>query len=156
MMSQHDELIDVLNEAVSLEYTASIQYNQHSMLVTGSDKAVFEEFFREGAEEALDHAKLWGEKIVALGGSPSAEVGTIRQSTDLTEMLRMDLEVEKKAVEIYSRALEVCDHEPTQYLLEDHVIDEQEDVEELQKYLGEVAIAQGEQNVIQEVAGASR
>ncbi len=154
-MSNYDELVDVLNEAVSLEYTASIQYNQHSMLVTGSDKAVFESFFREGAEEALNHAKLWGEKIVALGGTPSAEVGTVQQSTDLTEMLRMDLEVEKRAVDIYSRALDVCTHEPTQYLLEDHVIDEQEDVEELQKYLGEVAIAREDHSPVKDVSGAT-
>jgi bacterioferritin (cytochrome b1) len=37
-MADHDELIKILNEAVSLEYTAAVQYNQHSMLVKGRDK----------------------------------------------------------------------------------------------------------------------
>ncbi|MFB6345397.1 MAG: bacterioferritin [bacterium] len=150
-MGEHDELIDVLNEAVSLEYTGAVQYSQHSMLVTGKDKAIFEDFFEEGAEEGMEHAKLWGEKIVWLGGAPSAEVGTVRQSTDVEEMLEYDLEHEKKAVDVYSRALEVCEHEPTQYLLEDHIIDEQEDVEEVQKYLGKVDIADGTATVEKEV-----
>jgi bacterioferritin len=141
-MADHDELIAVLNEAVSLEYTAAIQYNQHSMLLTGRDKLLFEEIFQHHAKESLSHAKMWGDRIVYLGGVPKAEVGSIRQSTDITEMLEMDLEVEKKAVEIYSRAHKVCKHEPTQYMLENHILDEDKDVEELQKLLGKVGIAQ--------------
>src|SRR4051794_13743201 len=100
-MAEHEELIGVLNEAVSLEYTAAIQYNQHSMLLTGRDKVLFEEFFKESSRESLSHAKMWGDRIVYLGGVPKAEVGSIRQSTDTNEMLEMDLEVEQKAVEIY-------------------------------------------------------
>jgi bacterioferritin (cytochrome b1) len=140
-MTQHHELISVLNEAISLEYTAAIQYNQHSMLLTGRDRRLFEELFAEHSRESLSHAKMWGERIVYLGGVPKAEVGAIRQSTDVTEMLEMDLEVERKAVEIYSRAHRVCKHEPTLYMLENHILDEDKDVEELQKLLGRVALA---------------
>src|SRR4029453_18879028 len=97
-MPEHDSLIAILKEAVSLEYTAAIQYNQHSVLVMGRDRALFEEFFKESAHEALNHAKLWSDRIVYLGGVPTAEVGTIRQATDVIEMLEMDLEIEQKAV----------------------------------------------------------
>ena len=141
-MAEHDALIAVLNEAVSLEYTAAVQYNQHSMLITGRDKLLFEEIFEHHAKESLRHAKMWGERIVYLGGAPKAEVGPVRQSTNIGELLEMDLEVEKKAVEIYSRAHQVCTHEPTRYMLENHILDEDKDVEELQKLLGKVAIAQ--------------
>lgn len=140
-MAEHDQLLALLNEAVSLEYTAAIQYNQHSMLLTGRDKQLFEELFKKSAQEALNHAKMWGDRIVYLGGVPKAEVGTIRQSTNVTEMLEMDLEIETKAVEIYSRAHKVCTHDPTKYMLENHILDEDQDVEELQKLLGRVAIA---------------
>jgi bacterioferritin len=102
-MSQHDELINILNQAVALEYTAVVQYNQHSMLLTGKDRRVFEDLFKEHSLEALGHAKMWGDRIVYLGGVPKAEVGAIQQSTNLTEMLEMDLEIETKAVEVYSR-----------------------------------------------------
>jgi bacterioferritin len=141
-MAEHDELISVLNEAVALEYTAAIQYNQHSMLLTGRDRLLYEDLFKDSSCESLGHAKLWGERIVYLGGIPKAEIGTIHQSTNVTEMLEMDLEVEKKAVEIYSRARRICKHEATGYMLENHILDEDKDVEELQKLLGNVAIAQ--------------
>ena len=155
-MTGHDELIRVLNEAVSLEYTAAIQYNQHSMLLTGRDKVLFEELFKESAREALTHAKMWGDRIVYLGGVPRAEVGAIRQSTNVTEMLEIDLEVEKKAVEIYSRAHEVCQHAPTRYMLENHILDEDKDVEELQKLLGKVEITQAAAPAERKVASLRR
>jgi len=141
-MANHDELIKILNEAISLEYTAAIQYNQHSMLVMGRDKMLFEDLFQDSAKESLGHAKMWGNRIVYLGGVPKAEVAAIRQSSDVTEMLEMDLEIEKKAVEIYSRAHKVCQHEPTKYMLENHILDEDKDVEELQRLLGKTKIGQ--------------
>ena len=142
-MENHDKLIEVLNQAVSLEYTAVVQYNQHSMLLTGPNKEVFEGLFTKQAEEALTHAKMWGEKIVYLGGIPTVEVGEVRQSTDLTRMLEMDLELETRAVETYSLARDVCGHQPTAYLLEDQIIAEQDDVERLAKLLGQVRVAEG-------------
>jgi bacterioferritin len=155
-MPQHNELIEVLNEAVSLEYTAAIQYNQHSMLLTGRDRLLFEDLFKSSARESLEHAKMWGDRIVYLGGVPRAEVGTIRQSTDVRELLEMDLEVERRAVEIYTRAHSVCRHEPTKYMLENHILDEDKDVEELVKLLGKVQIAEGSATVEKEVSGARR
>jgi bacterioferritin len=142
-MANHNELIRVLNEAVSLEYTAVVQYNQNSMLLTGRDKALFEDFFKKNSRESLDHAKMWGDRIVYLGGVPKAELGAIRQSTSLNEMLQIGLETEQKAVETYTRAHSVCKHEPTKYMLEEHIADEDKDVEEFQKYLGKVKIAEG-------------
>ncbi len=156
LMPEHDELISVLNEAVSLEYTAAIQYNQHSMLLTGPDRRLFEDLFKEHSRESLGHAKMWGDRIVYLGGVPKAEIGTIQQSTDLTEMLEMDWEVEKKAVEIYSRARKICKHEATGYMLENHILDEDKDVEEIQKLLGKVRIVETALPAQKQVAGARR
>ena len=40
-----DKVIEFLNKALSIEYSAVIQYCQHSALVQGIDRAVYEEFF---------------------------------------------------------------------------------------------------------------
>jgi bacterioferritin len=141
-MGEHEELIAILNEAISLEYTAAVQYNQHSMLVTGRDRLLFEEVFQHHAKESLGHAKMWGDRIVYLGGIPKGEVNQIRQSSDVTEMLEIDLEIEKKAVETYTRAHKICKHLPTQFMLENHILDEDKDVEQLQKLLGKVQVVQ--------------
>ena len=142
-MGDHQELIAILNEAITLEYTATVQYNQHSMLLTGRDKVLFEDLFKESAQESLNHAKMWGDRIAYLGGVPKGEVGPIFQSSDVMEMLEKDLEIEQRAVEIYTRAHRVCKHEPTRYMLENHILDEDKDVEELQKLLGKVKFSEG-------------
>lgn len=143
-MTQHNELISVLNEAVSLEYIAAIQYNQHSTFLTGQDKVLYEHLFQESAQEALRHAKKWGDRIVYLGGvsKPTVNRMEFRQSTDIAEMLEMALDLEQRAVEIYSRAHKVCNHEPTLYMLENQISDEDKDVERFQKLLGKTRIAQ--------------
>lgn len=141
-MAEHDELIGLLNEAISLEYTACVQYNQMSMLLTGRDKVLFEDLFKESSTESLGHAKLWGDRIVYLGGVPKAQLGQIRQSTDVIEMLTIGLETERRAVDLYSKARSVCKHEATGYMLENHILDEDKDVEEFQKLLGKVRIAE--------------
>lgn len=156
VMTDHAELIRVLNEAMSLEYTAAIQYNRHNMSLIGRGGALFEDLFQEHSREALAHAKLWGDRIVYLGGVPTVEVGAIQQSTNLLEMMEMDLAVEQKAVEIYSRAHKVCQHEATLYLLENHILDEDKDVEELQKLSGKVRLAEGEKLVELRTASAGR
>lgn len=112
--------------------------------------------FKEHSRESLNHAKIWGDRIVYLGGVPEAEVGTVQQSTNLAEMLEMDWEVEKRAVEIYSRARKVCKHEATGYMLENHILEEDKDVEELQKLLGKVRIAENAVPAEKKVAGARR
>src|SRR5437763_13411915 len=94
------ELIESLNRALGLELAGVIQYMQHSFLVGGPERQVFRGFFRDLSGEARDHAGLLGDKIVALGGVPTVEPGEIRQSTELAEMLRQDLELERAAMEI--------------------------------------------------------
>lgn len=142
-MADHSELIAVLNEAITLEYTAAVQYNQHSMLLTGRDRLLFEDFFKDAAKESLGHAKMWGDRIVYLGGVPKGSVGPIFQSSNVIENLENDLEIEKRAVEIYTRAHKICQHQPTVFMLENHILDEDHDVEELTKILGKVRLSEG-------------
>src|SRR5688500_8264053 len=91
-------VIETLNKAVALEHAACIQYKQHALLVRGLWRKVYAEFFREESRSAQDHAYKFGQKIVALGGVPTIEVGTaVRQSLELEEMLQYDLELERQA-----------------------------------------------------------
>src|SRR5687768_17712608 len=55
-----------------------------------------------------DHAGMLGDKIVALGGVPTVEPGEIRQSTELPEMLRQGLELERAAMDAYMAAWRAC------------------------------------------------
>src|SRR4028118_1294170 len=112
------DLIENLNRALSLELSGVIQYTQHSFLVTGIEREIYKEFFRDQAEEAQGHVEMLGDKIVALGGIPTVEPAMIRQSTDLTGMLKQDLELERDAMQAYMEAWSSCDDKdlPTKFI----------------------------------------
>jgi len=133
------DLIDNLNQALSCELAAVIQYSQHSYLVTGHEREIFKEWFRDQAEEAQDHAESLGDKIVALGGVPTVEPAMIRQATLLKEMLKQDLELEREGLAAYMTAWEVCKDEdhPTRFMLEERIYKEQIHIEELEKLTSE-------------------
>ena len=133
------ELIENLNRALGLELAGVIQYMQHSFLVTGPEREVFRTFFRDLSEESRDHAVILGDKIVALGGVPTVEPGDIRQSVELTEMLRQDLELERTALEAYVASWRACtDGElGTRFLLEERIAQEQRHIEEFEKLTSE-------------------
>ena len=130
-------MIAKLNEILKWEYAGLVQYTQFSFIVQGDQRQTFYEFFRENGEEALDHAHLVGDKIVALGGVPTVERAEVRQSTDVHEMLEYSLIVEAKQVELYSEAIELC-HErdvALRVVLEDLCKQEQDGVDHLEKVL---------------------
>src|SRR5215467_434882 len=69
--SNGHELIGQLNRALSLEYAATIQYLQQQCLVAGQERQQFAPFFAASSSESHLHAQNLGNKIVALGGSPT-------------------------------------------------------------------------------------
>ncbi len=149
------ELVEQLNNALSCELAGVIQYSQHSYLVTGTEREVYKEWFRDQAEEAQDHAESLGDKIVALGGVPTVEPAMIRQSTDLKEMLKLDLELEREALTVYMAAWAACDDNdlPQKFWLEERISDEQMHVEELQKLTSETrSKVNSEKIVLREVS----
>lgn len=144
------ELVENLNKALSYELAAVIQYSQHSYLITGPDREVFKDWFRDQAEEAQDHAEVLGDKIVALGGIPTVEPAVIRQSVDLKEMLKQDLALEREALAVYMEAWSSCDDSdlPQKFWLEEQISDEQMHVEELEKLTSERQAKAGSERIV--------
>ncbi|MDB5083001.1 MAG: Ferritin-like domain protein [Chloroflexi bacterium] len=135
--------VEALNEILSLEYAAFHQYTQHSLLVQGLDRYDFKPFFEEQAEGSYKHALLIGSKVVSYGGVPVIEAGPIEQSTDLLQMLEQDLAMERKLRDAYINAIPLAEADndvPLRFLLEKQAYNEQEDVEELEKYLSKERI----------------
>jgi bacterioferritin (cytochrome b1) len=114
-----------------------LQYKQHALLVRGLWRKVFADFFASESHGALDHARKFGHKIVALGGVPTVEVGaTVRQSLNVEDMLRLDLDLERRAMQAYLAAHALAqDDVALRNMLEDQIEQEQRDIEELELYL---------------------
>jgi bacterioferritin (cytochrome b1) len=103
------EIIDGLNELLSIEYTSMIQLMQHSYCLQGVERQAFLDLLRGHAKDTVKHGAELGDKIVALGGVPTVAIGTIRQSTDWREMLTQDLEQHRDAVATIDALVARCD-----------------------------------------------
>ena len=135
-------IIQQLNKILSLEYASVVQYMQHSFLVGGHDRLVFSDFFHDQSKSSHKHARILGDKIVALGGVPTVEPATIHQSTDLQEMLEQDLKLERDALDAYMKAWELSsENHALRFLLESIIQEEQIHVEELEKLSAKNKIA---------------
>ena len=133
-----EQVIADLNEILSLEYTAVLQYTYEEFVLKGIERQQFAPMFRAEATESLGHAQMVGAKVVALGGAPTTAVGPIDTSTELRAILESNLKLETRAAEMYSRALQhVGDADiALRVMLENQVEIERRSVEELQKLLG--------------------
>ncbi len=135
------KLLSHLNRALGIEYAAVIQYNQHSALIQGDDRKVYEDFFNDSSQEAHSHAKKVSDWIVSLGGTPTVETAEVKQATDLGTMLKQDLQTEQEALQAYRDAHAATgDTDPIRFMLEEQIILEQDDVWEIEKFLSMHAV----------------
>jgi bacterioferritin len=143
------QILDGLNEIMSTEYTSMIQLMQHSFLMQGADRYTFADLLRDHAKDTLSHARELGDKIVALGGVPSTQIGEIRLSTDTSEMLRQDLEQHRAAIAKIDEMVAKADERKLvalRVLLENMSLEETQFLEEVEKALSlkKVSIEQAE------------
>ena len=110
--------------------------------------------FSGNAQESFGHAKLVGDKIVALGGVPTIERNSVKQSNDVMEMLQHGLEFESTAVRLYNEALALSTEDRAlEVFLEDILKQEQEGVDEFTKLLRDQTTAAGAGNAAASKAG---
>lgn len=129
-------VVDLLNKALAIEYSAVIQYIQFAALIQGPDRQLYKDIFETSSKESRDHAQIVSDLIVSIGGTPTIETARIRQTVDAKEMLEFALSTEKEAMDTYQKAHDILDKESgLKYLLEERIIAEQEDVWEMEKLL---------------------
>ena len=145
---ENQSIIEALNKALSLEWSGTIQYHQHSFLLHGLWREAYKSFFTSKASECRDHATLLGEKIAALGGLPTVEPAPIKQTRELEEMLRQDLELEKTAVDAYHEALKVAkDDVALRHMLESLIDTETRHLEQIEKLLSVKTVKMKEKEI---------
>ncbi len=91
MATTKQELIDLLNHDLSLEYTAIVQYTQHSGVLTGAAYGSIQKELIVHAAEELQHATILADQIDYLGGMPTVEVPQAKTSADTVTMLEQAL-----------------------------------------------------------------
>lgn len=144
-MSDLNQFIERLNTVLSWELAGTIQYLHHSTMVTGPFRESMMKFFKEGSEEARDHAEAVANKIVSLGGIPTVEPATIRPAASLDAMLEAALKLEQDALAAWTHAYELASHANpgTAFWMEEFIAHEQEHVDHMRKLTQDISPSMG-------------
>ncbi|MHC4293891.1 MAG: ferritin-like domain-containing protein [Planctomycetota bacterium] len=101
-----ERLLELLNMDLELEYSAAIQYINHSAVMTGAAYGDIIKELKIHANEEIQHAMILADQIDYLGDSPSVVIGDIHTSKENNEMLEQDLAGENDAIKRYKIRIE--------------------------------------------------
>ena len=133
-----EELIANLNDDLSGELSAIIQYTTYAAKATGPYRPQLAQFFLTEVVDEQGHAQFLANKIVALGGEPTTTARKVPVASTNREMLEAILAAERQAVADYTaRALEADEFGDKGLVvqLEDMVRDESGHSEETERML---------------------
>jgi bacterioferritin len=99
--SRTDKVIRTLNWGVEHEYTVILQYMFQSYMTTNEEA---KKELEDQAINEMQHLGWLAEKIVDISGNPKIEHTEVDRSTKTTDMLRADIDIEKKVAAEYDRA----------------------------------------------------
>ncbi|MCA1790011.1 MAG: ferritin-like domain-containing protein [Thioalkalivibrio sp.] len=131
-------LIEKLNEDLSGELSAIIQYLTYAAKATGPYRPQLAEFFLAEVTDEQLHAQFLANKIVALGGEPTTEPRPVTPANTNREMLEAVLAAEQRALSDYTERARQADAFGDKGLavqLEDMVRDESGHAEETERIL---------------------
>ncbi len=102
-----DKAISILNDILKYELAGVVKYTHFALMVTGPNRLSLDKFFKEQAEESLEHAQQAGELLTGLGGHPSQAIPEIEESNKHTikDLLNESFNHEQKAIDLYKELL---------------------------------------------------
>lgn len=108
-MQGKQEVIDALNDALTIELTAINQYFCQAKMCKnwGLDKLAAKHYSESIGE--MKHAEYLIDRILFLEGVPEiARYDVIRVGGDVKEQLENDLQLEKNGVDHYNKTVDLC------------------------------------------------
>jgi bacterioferritin len=133
---ENKKIIEILNKIRVEELTAIMQYSQHHYLAKGINSPVVSEIFKKLSIVEMKHAYALAERITALGGAPTMKIDQVNVPEKLEDMIRVNCEVEKGAIEAFKGYIKkVSDDPTTRRILEGILADEEEHLDVLSKLL---------------------
>ncbi len=99
------ELLNMLNQAISRELQVSIQYMWQHVQWGGVKGFAVQSELRSIAIAEMKHAESIAERLFYLGGVPNTKPDPIFVGTTLKEMLERDTKDEEEAITLYKQIL---------------------------------------------------
>lgn len=141
MAKASEQLIAGLNEALSEELTALVQYLWHHIQGRGIESPAINEIFKATSMTEMNHAYKLAERIDLLGGAPvTMAARQPKVGGDLRQMIQDDLALENEAIAMYKRLIDLADDEDddvTEQMLVSILADEQEHANTWETVLGQ-------------------
>jgi bacterioferritin len=142
-MQGRPEIIELLNEVLTAELTAVNQYFGHAKMQANWGYDRLADHSKDESIDEMKHADALIERILFLEGMPNLQrLGSVRLGETPVEQLRLDLEVEREAVDRFNRgialAVELGDN-GTRELLAGMLVSEEQHVDWLETQLSLVA-----------------
>jgi len=129
MAKAPQELIDALQDDLSYELAAIIQYMYHHIMARGFDSPEIDERFRETSMDEMKHAEKLAERIDYYEAVPTTKMAPIQVGGDLKKMIEDDLAGEHEAIARYKEHIKLAERlgDPgTRHMLEDILLDEED------------------------------
>ena len=146
------KVLELLNEALKNELTATNQYWLHYRLLDNWGVKKLAEFERSELIDEMKHADRLAERILFLDGLPNFQMlGRLHIGENVEEILRADLELEMEALSQLRGAIAHCEKVQdyvSRDLFSDILDNEEEHVDTLEKQF-EMIARMGLQNYIQ-------
>lgn len=124
-----EKSIENLQKALSMELTASHQYQLHAAVLDDWGLDLLAKKMREEMQEELGHSDLYLNRILFLKGEPHLTFDkTPVRAESLQSLFKTDMEDEKEAIEFYTKASQQASADSdigTRQLFEQIVMDEE-------------------------------
>ena len=147
----NEKIIELLNKARARELTAIVQYMHQHYKLEDTDFGKLAKKMKQIAIVEMKHAEALAERILFLGGVPSAKLESeIVKNQTIPEMLATNEKLEQGAIDLYNEAAAVCAQERdqvTKELFDKLVADETDHIDDFQNIkdhvekLGDVYLA---------------
>jgi bacterioferritin len=105
------ELKDMLNDAISRELMASIQYLWQHVTARGINAESVGGVFKKIGIVEMKHAEAIADRLDYLGGELTTKPAPINVGTGLAEMLKLDQKAEADAIALYKNIIKKADEE---------------------------------------------
>ena len=105
------KIIEILNKIMQYELSGVVRYTHYSLMITGRDRLSLSAFFKEQANESLQHAQQAGELLTGLDGHPSQKIAKIVETNNhsIKDILEESLEHELHALSLYKKLLSMVE-----------------------------------------------
>ncbi len=103
-----EKLLNLLNDAIAKEMSASVQYMWHHVMARGMRSPEVRDMIREISMVEMKHAESIAERLDYLGGVPTTKPTPVETGTNLEEIIKQDIAKEEDAINLYREIIKVA------------------------------------------------